>query len=158
MLLIYINALIAIWYMGQFSRRAWRLVYHHYNRASVCHQFLQYFILFNSCFNFIDGSSRLVKDSTYTRQKTLILIHEQTEGRNQVRLRSCPTFHYTYISMKQLNYLEEFSLWHLARALHRFGSGHRSRGVCPFLFFMFRSAPLAAKKHAIEAEDFLSAP
>jgi len=50
------------------------------------------------------------------------------------------------------------SLWHLARALHKLGSGHRSNGVCPFLFLMPRSAPLPAKKQAMEAEDFLSAP
>jgi len=51
------------------------------------------------------------------------------------------------------------SVKHLARALHRLGSGHRSSGVWPFLFLRFRSAPLAAKKQAMEAlEDFFSAP
>ena len=55
-------------------------------------------------------------------------------------------------------YLVEFSRWHFAKALQRFGSGQRSSGVWPFLFLMLRSAPLAARKHAIEAEDFLSAP
>lgn len=50
------------------------------------------------------------------------------------------------------------SLWHLASALQRFGSGQRSRGDCPFLFFRFKSAPFAAKKQAIDALDFLSAP
>ena len=56
------------------------------------------------------------------------------------------------------NYLGLFSFWHLVRALHKLGSGQRSSGVCPFLFFTDKSAPLAAKKHAMEAEDFLSPP
>lgn len=43
-------------------------------------------------------------------------------------------------------------------ARQRLGSGQRSSGVRPFLFLMVKSAPLAAKKHAIEAEDFLLAP
>lgn len=51
-----------------------------------------------------------------------------------------------------------FSLWHLARALQRLGSGHRSRGDCPFLLRMVKSAPLAARKHAIDAALFFSAP
>ena len=55
-------------------------------------------------------------------------------------------------------YLVVFSFWHLVRALHRLGSGHKSSGVWLFLFFKVRSAPLAAKKQAIEADDFLSAP
>ncbi len=50
------------------------------------------------------------------------------------------------------------SLWHLDRALHRLGSGQRSRGDCPFLFFRFRSAPFAARNRAMDALDFLSAP
>ncbi len=50
------------------------------------------------------------------------------------------------------------SLWYLARLLQRWGSGHKSKGDCPFLFLMFRSAPFAARKHAIDALDFLSAP
>jgi len=48
------------------------------------------------------------------------------------------------------------SLWHFASALQRFGSGQRSRGDWPFLFFRFKSAPFAARKHAIDALDFLS--
>lgn len=51
-----------------------------------------------------------------------------------------------------------FSLWHLARALHRLGSGHRSRGDWPFLLRMVRSAPLAARKQAMDAALFFSAP
>lgn len=51
-----------------------------------------------------------------------------------------------------------FSLWHLARALQRLGSGHRSRGDCPFLLRMVKSAPLAARKHAMDAALFFSAP
>lgn len=51
-----------------------------------------------------------------------------------------------------------FSLWHLARALQRLGSGHRSRGDWPFLLRMVRSAPLAARKHAMDAALFFSAP
>lgn len=35
-----------------------------------------------------------------------------------------------------------FSLWHFVSVLHRLGSGQRSRGVCPFLFLIVRSAPL----------------
>jgi hypothetical protein len=54
--------------------------------------------------------------------------------------------------------LGAFSFWHFDRALTRFGSGHRSSGVWFFLFFRLRSAPLAARKHAMDAEDFLSAP
>ena len=42
------------------------------------------------------------------------------------------------------------------RALQRFGSGHKSNGVCPFLFFMYNSAPFATKKQAMDAELFLS--
>lgn len=34
--------------------------------------------------------------------------------------------------------------------------GQRSKGVCSFLFLTVRSAPLAARKHAIDAEAFLS--
>lgn len=34
--------------------------------------------------------------------------------------------------------------------------GHKSKGVCNFRFFMVKSAPLAAKKQAIEADAFLS--
>lgn len=49
------------------------------------------------------------------------------------------------------------SLQHSTKALHKFGSGHRSNGVCDFLFLMVRSAPLAAKKQAIVALAFLSA-
>lgn len=49
------------------------------------------------------------------------------------------------------------SLKHSTKALHKFGSGHRSNGVCDFLFLMVRSAPLAAKKHAMVALAFLSA-
>ena len=55
-------------------------------------------------------------------------------------------------------YLGSFSFWHLVSALQRLGSGQRSSGVWFFLFLSERSAPLAAKKHAIDAEDFLSAP
>lgn len=51
-----------------------------------------------------------------------------------------------------------FSLWHFASALQRFGSGQRSSGDWPFLFRMLRSAPLAAKKQAIDAALFFSAP
>lgn len=51
-----------------------------------------------------------------------------------------------------------FSLWHLARALQRLGSGHRSRGDCPFLLRMVKSAPFAARKHAMDAALFFSAP
>lgn len=51
-----------------------------------------------------------------------------------------------------------FSLWHLARALQRLGSGHKSRGDCPFLLRMVKSAPLAARKHAMDAALFFSAP
>lgn len=51
-----------------------------------------------------------------------------------------------------------FSLWHLVRVLHKLGSGQRSRGVCPFLFLMVRSAPFPARKQAMLAEDFLSEP
>ena len=50
------------------------------------------------------------------------------------------------------------SLWHLANDLQRLGSGQRSKGVCPFLFFIFRSAPLAARKSAMDALLFLSVP
>lgn len=51
------------------------------------------------------------------------------------------------------------SVKHFASALHKFGSGQRSSGVWPFLFFRFRSAPFAARKQAIEAlEDFFSEP
>ena len=50
------------------------------------------------------------------------------------------------------------SFWQLDNALQRFGSGHRSRGVCPFLFLTVRLAPLAAKKQAMDADDFLSDP
>lgn len=50
------------------------------------------------------------------------------------------------------------SLWHLVNVLHRLGSGHRSNGVWPFLFFIVRSAPLPARKQAILADDFLSDP
>ena len=52
--------------------------------------------------------------------------------------------------------LFRFSFWQLVRALQRLGSGHRSKGVCPFLFLTPRLAPLAARKHAIDADDFLS--
>ena len=48
------------------------------------------------------------------------------------------------------------SFWHLVRALQRFGSGHKSNGVCPFLFFMYNSAPFATRKQAMDAELFLS--
>lgn len=51
-----------------------------------------------------------------------------------------------------------FSLWHFASALQRLGSGQRSSGDCPFLFRMLRSAPLAARKQAIDAALFFSAP
>ena len=51
-----------------------------------------------------------------------------------------------------------FSLWHFASALQRLGSGQRSSGDWPFLFRMLRSAPLAAKKQAIDAALFFSAP
>lgn len=51
-----------------------------------------------------------------------------------------------------------FSLWHFVRVLHKLGSGHRSNGVCPFLFLMVRSAPFPARKQAMLAEDFLSEP
>lgn len=50
------------------------------------------------------------------------------------------------------------SFWHLSKVLQRLGSGHRSRGVCPFLFLIVKSAPFAAKKQAMLADDFLSAP
>lgn len=51
-----------------------------------------------------------------------------------------------------------FSLWHLAKALQRLGSGHRSRGDWPFLLRMVKSAPLAARKQAMDAALFFSAP
>lgn len=51
-----------------------------------------------------------------------------------------------------------FSLWHLARALQRLGSGHRSSGDWPFLLRMVKSAPLAARKQAMDAALFFSAP
>ncbi len=57
-----------------------------------------------------------------------------------------------------VTYVGLLSFWHLVRALHKLGSGQRSRGVWFFLFLIARSAPLAARKHAMEAEDFLSAP
>jgi len=48
---------------------------------------------------------------------------------------------------------------HLAKALQRLGSGHKSRGVWSFLFFKFKSAPLAARKQAMEPlEDLFSGP
>lgn len=50
------------------------------------------------------------------------------------------------------------SLWHLANDLQRLGSGQRSKGVWPFLFFIFKSAPLAARKSAMDALLFLSVP
>lgn len=34
--------------------------------------------------------------------------------------------------------------------------GHKSKGVCSFLFFIVKSAPLAARKQAIDADAFLS--
>ena len=49
-----------------------------------------------------------------------------------------------------------FSFWHLVKALHKLGSGHKSSGVWPFLFLTAKSAPLATKKQAILAELFLS--
>ena len=48
------------------------------------------------------------------------------------------------------------SVWHLASTRHRLGSGHRSIGDWPFLFLALRSAPLAARKQAMEALLFLS--
>ena len=60
--------------------------------------------------------------------------------------------------LPKTSYLGSLSFWHLVSALQRLGSGQRSSGVWFFLFLSERSAPLAAKKHAIDAEDFLSAP
>jgi len=40
---------------------------------------------------------------------------------------------------------DSLSLWQLVRVLQRFGSGQRSSGVWPFLFFSSKSAPCAAK-------------
>lgn len=51
-----------------------------------------------------------------------------------------------------------FSLWHLAKALQRLGSGQRSRGDWPFLLRMVKSAPFAARKQAMDAALFFSAP
>ena len=59
---------------------------------------------------------------------------------------------------ERVPYLGSLSFWHLVSALQRLGSGQRSSGVWFFLFLSVRSAPLAARKHAIDAEDFLSAP
>ena len=59
---------------------------------------------------------------------------------------------------EKVPYLGSLSFWHLVSALQRLGSGQRSSGVWFFLFLSVRSAPLAARKHAIDAEDFLSAP
>lgn len=50
------------------------------------------------------------------------------------------------------------AMWHLPRALQRLGSGHKSNGDWLFLFFNVRSAPCAAKKHAMEALLFFSDP
>ena len=61
------------------------------------------------------------------------------------------------IICKKLTYFSR-SRKHFLSALHKFGSGHRSRGVCPFLFWINKSAPFAAKKHAMDAELFFSAP
>lgn len=51
-----------------------------------------------------------------------------------------------------------FSLWHLAKALQRLGSGHKSSGDWPFLLRMVKSAPFAARKQAMDAALFFSAP
>lgn len=68
-------------------------------------------------------------------------------------------FLYRILSSMIINYTNlTFSLWHFASALQRFGSGQRSSGDWPFLFRMLRSAPLAAKKQAIDAALFFSAP
>lgn len=53
---------------------------------------------------------------------------------------------------------DSLSLWQVVSVLQRFGSGQRSRGVCPFLFFSSRSAPWAARKHAMNELLFLSWP
>lgn len=68
-------------------------------------------------------------------------------------------FIYRILSFMKINNTNlTFSLWHLASALQRLGSGQRSSGDWPFLFRMLRSAPLAAKKQAIDAALFFSAP
>ena len=79
--------------------------------------------------------------------------------KNQVL--NCETtwyFMYRLGFMKINNTNLTFSLWHFAKALQRLGSGQRSSGDWPFLFRMLRSAPLAAKKQAIDAALFFSAP
>lgn len=53
---------------------------------------------------------------------------------------------------------DSLSLWQVVRVLQRLGSGQRSKGVWPFLFFSSRSAPCAARKHAINELLFLSWP
>lgn len=57
------------------------------------------------------------------------------------------------VQYKRTAYIS-WSLWHLVRATRRFASGQRSRGVWPFLFLIFRSAPFPARKHAMVAEVF----
>lgn len=52
----------------------------------------------------------------------------------------------------------DVSTLHLLNADVSLGSGQRSRGVCPFLFLMCRSAPFDTRKHAMDALLFFSAP
>lgn len=66
--------------------------------------------------------------------------------------------HIQFGKMSDENVYLLFSLWHLAKALQRLGSGHRSRGDWPFLLRMVKSAPLAARKQAMDAALFFSAP
>lgn len=49
-------------------------------------------------------------------------------------------------------------MWQVVSVLQRFGSGQRSSGVCPFLFFNSKSAPWAARKQAMNELLFLSCP
>ncbi len=59
--------------------------------------------------------------------------------------------------MRRLEFIWQLlSEWHLAKTLQRLGSGQRSIGDWPFLFLALRSAPFAARKHAMEALLFLS--
>lgn len=63
----------------------------------------------------------------------------------------------TFVLYLNVTYLF-LSRLQLVKARHRFGSGHRSNGLCPFLFLYVKSAPLAARNIDIDALLFLSAP
>lgn len=89
---------------------------------------------------------------TFIKLVWFIEIKEQ-----RVFLEECPRLFFFSLSiLRDTN--DSLSLWQVVRVLQRFGSGQRSKGVWPFLFFSSRSAPWAARKQAIKELLFLSWP